>query len=84
MSFKGNKDMCGGVIGGREESNVLILQFQKLKERDKKISKGQYQKYNKYIISESENIQRQKTKNVNMKDNVKIMEYSYLNEKWYI
>lgn len=41
MSFKGNKDMCGGVIKGRKESNVLILlQFQKLKERDKKFQKN--------------------------------------------
>lgn len=82
MKFKGNKDMFGGVIGGREESNVLILlQFQKLKKRDEKFQKDNIESIHKYIISESQNIQRQTTKNVNMKDNVKKMEYSYLNAK---
>lgn len=57
MKFKGNKDMFGGVIGGREESNVLILlQFQKLKKRDEKFQKDNIKSIHKYIISESENI----------------------------
>lgn len=68
MKFKGNKDMFGGVIGVREESNVLILlQFQKLKKRDEKFQKDNIKSIHKYIISESENIQRPKTMNVNMK-----------------